>query len=166
MDEPKRYFLQPGFIFVSEEPYYIQTVLGSCVSVCLWDSTRNMGGMNHFIYPRTTGADRNARYGDAAIPHLVRLMVRLGSEIKNLRAHVVGGAENPEFTSFIGQENSDVAEKVLNRLGVEIMTRDLGGSIGRKVVFLNYNGEIAVYKVQTSRIRESDWFNSRKNGTQ
>ena len=35
----------------------ITTVLGSCVSTCLWDPVERIGGMNHFMLP-----------GDAAGP--------------------------------------------------------------------------------------------------
>ncbi len=36
----ENYFLKPGYIFLSENPTVISIVLGSSVSVCLYDSRR------------------------------------------------------------------------------------------------------------------------------
>ena len=33
----------------------LSTTLGSCVSVCLWEPSRQIGGMNHFLLPHSTG---------------------------------------------------------------------------------------------------------------
>lgn len=43
-------FLYAGDIIVSEEQP-ILTVLGTCVSVCLYDRKKQYGAMNHFYYP-------------------------------------------------------------------------------------------------------------------
>jgi len=47
------YFIKPGYIFVSAKPAIISAVLGSCVSVCIYDNKLKTGGMNHFKLPKT-----------------------------------------------------------------------------------------------------------------
>ena len=53
-----------GGIFASREPAVVRTVLGSCVSACLFDPLTSVGGMNHFMLPEgDTEADTPTRYG-------------------------------------------------------------------------------------------------------
>lgn len=43
--------LLPGEYYVTVEDEIIVTVLGSCVSACIRDPIRGIGGMNHFMLP-------------------------------------------------------------------------------------------------------------------
>lgn len=151
----KQYFLEPGHIFVSEQPYLISTVLGSCVSVCLWDSVRKAGGINHYMWSQSKG-NNNARYGDVATKHLIRLLLELGCHPSTLKAHIVGGGCNPELSSTIGESNVAIAEEILQTFGIKIITRDVGGQTGRKLIFDNLSGEILVYK--GINVRKNDWY--------
>lgn len=154
--EMESYFLQPGYIYASHEHIFLNTVLGSCVAVALWDSHNAFGGMCHYIYPQQEKNARNARFGDVAIPYLIRLMQELGSRKNELMAHVVGGGVNPEFASTIGGTNAQVAERLLLQQGIEIVTLDVGGNVGKKISFNTLTGELLVYT--TTKIRDNDWY--------
>lgn len=157
MSTEEKYFLKPGYIFASEQPYLIHTVLGSCVSVCLWDVVRKAGGMNHYIYGRANHGNCNARYGDVSILYLIHYLMReMGCRRPNLRAHIIGGGYNRELDSKIGDGNVAVAEELLAENGIEVATKDVGGETGRKVIFNNVTGEVLVYK--GINIRRSDWY--------
>jgi chemotaxis protein CheD len=156
IEQSKNFYLQPGFIFVSQEPHYIHTVLGSCVSVCLWDSLNMFGGMNHYIYANCDTDDPNGRYGEVSLPHLLKLMQDMGSKKTNLRAHLVGGARNAQLSSLVGDENVILAEKWLKKNRIPIIVKDVGGTHGRKIVFHNQSGEVYVYRVE--QVRRSDWY--------
>jgi len=41
--------IEPGEYFTSNEKIIISTLLGSCVSACLWDPVHKIAGMNHFL---------------------------------------------------------------------------------------------------------------------
>ncbi len=153
--ELPKYFLQPGYIFISKEPHLVHTVLGSCVSVCVWDAKKLYGGMNHYIYDRFR-KERNTRYGDVSIPYLIKLMHQEGSKITDLKVHLLGGAQNPNLGSSLGKLNSELAVEYFGKNGIEVLSKDLGGVLGRKVVFNNSTGEILVYKL--NRIRNEDWY--------
>jgi len=156
MNTEEKYFLEPGYIFVSEQPYFIHTVLGSCVSVCIWDSVRKIGGMNHFIYGRAGEGLYNAKYGDVSTAYLVHLMLKAGCRKYDMKAHIAGGGHNSELNSRIGDENVAVAEEILKKNLIQIMTKDVGGQTGRKLVFNNITGEIIVYK--GINVRRIDWY--------
>ncbi len=85
----ERRFLQPGHLLVCEAPTRITTILGSCVAVCMWDPTRGVGGMNHFMLPLTTaGTAAGPRFGAVAMEQLVAKLRSLGARLPFLRARV------------------------------------------------------------------------------
>ena len=43
--------IKPGEYYVTPREMMIVTVLGSCVSACIRDRQRGIGGMNHFMLP-------------------------------------------------------------------------------------------------------------------
>lgn len=151
------YQLEPGYIYFSRAPSAVRTVLGSCVAVCLWDRRRSWGGMNHFLHPFTRERSRaTAQYGNVAVSALVRIMEEEGCRRGDLVAQIYGGG-CPEGVerSDVGAANVRVARRVLRSRGIRVVSEDVGGTLGRKIVFDTGSGHVAVLKV--SKIRESDW---------
>ncbi len=139
-------YLHPGELFASSEPTEVSTILGSCVSVCLWDTRLRLGGINHFLLPTApVGHVRSIRYGETAIPALLAELVRLGSLRRHLQAKVFGGAamnglqQGPQGLS-LGQRNAELARRLLAKEGIAILAEDLGGAFGRKVRFRTDDG--------------------------
>ncbi|MCX7822275.1 MAG: chemotaxis protein CheD [Syntrophobacterales bacterium] len=154
------YFLKKGYIYIPSVPTLISTVLGSGISVCLWDRKRQRGGMNYFLYPET-GNPLEARsiYGNVATIALVKFFREDGSEIKDLEAQIIGGAtpiDASEDHISIARGNVFIARKILRRYGIPIVAEDVGGTKGRKVVFNTFTSEIAI--VHVDRIRREDWY--------
>ncbi|MGD8388143.1 MAG: chemotaxis protein CheD [Desulfobacteraceae bacterium] len=154
---PANYFLKPGYIFVPSRPTVVSTVLGSCVAVVLWDRNRKTGGISHFQLPTFQKPNPpTARYGDASTVMLIRMMLQDGSKPKHLEAQIFGGAYNSEVSSKnVGRENIRMARKVLARYAIRIVSEDVGGERGRKIVFDSGANEVAVLKVD--RLRQGDW---------
>ncbi|MBW1800358.1 MAG: chemotaxis protein CheD [Deltaproteobacteria bacterium] len=152
------YFLKPGYIFVTKKPTIISTVLGSCVAVFICDRKRKMNGINHYELPYAGKSDPpTARYGNVAIIALIRMMLDEGAKVKHMEAQIFGGAHDRKMISTnIGLENIKMARKVLNKKGVRIVSEDVGGEKGRKIVLDTISSEIAVVKV--NRIRRGDWY--------
>jgi GGDEF domain-containing protein/chemotaxis receptor (MCP) glutamine deamidase CheD len=106
------HYLYPGGIFAADpRPHRVTTVLGSCVSVCLWDRVRGVGGINHFLLPLWNGDGLpTPRYGNIAIAALIDRMLALGCSRENLRAKLFGGAamwENPNGLLAVGERTSN-----------------------------------------------------------
>lgn len=152
------YFLEPGSIALAEHATVISTVLGSCIAVCLYDRKRKVGAMNHFQFPSVQKRHlATARYGNVATLALVRMMCKDGSKAVDLEAQIFGGAYNPQVSSTdIGRENLTVARRILSRLRIPILSEDVGGGKGRKLVFDTGTNEIAVLKVD--KLRAKDWY--------
>lgn len=148
------YFVKPGFLCVCRERCLLKTVVGSCVAVCLWDKVCCTGGMCHFVHPRRLNNQSTARYGDVAVRHLIRLSIAGGSKKRNLVAHLAGGCANLHLSSGIGSENILIAEKILRIHHIPVLTREVGGTDGRRVVFDTTTGDVQVGHVRY--IREDD----------
>jgi chemotaxis protein CheD len=128
---------------VANTPTSIVTILGSCVSVCLWDPGAGVGGMNHYLLPLHVEREKSARFGSVAIPRLVEEVVTAGADPRRLQAKVFGGASViGAFTRGrrLGDENARLALESLDALGIPIIDQDLGGMKGRKLVFHSDDG--------------------------
>ena len=152
-----QYFLKPGYIFLSQEPALIYTVMGSAVTVCLWDRKNHFGGVAHFQYPKTSNKDEaTPRYGNVALLTLINLMKKDGADHSYLEAQIFGGGDPvPTSEETLGKQNAAMARRILIRQGIPITSEDVGGIKGRKLVFKTDTNEVIILKVE--RLRKEDW---------
>ena len=146
------HFLYPGTIFAKPGQCAITTILGSCISVCLYDPVLRIGGMNHYLLPFWNGEGlQTPKYGNIAIPMLIDNMLGLGSKKINLKAKVFGGGAVLETTCGllnIGDRNISFAESSLAENRIPIIGKDVGDVLGRKVMFMTESGDVFVKKVK------------------
>ena len=138
-----KHFLYPGQLFVSKEPIVITTILGSCAALCLWDRQKKIGGMNHYLLPDGSDNGPNRlRYGNIANPALLRELLALGCEPKDLQAKIFGGssafAANP--LESVGTRNVQLAEEFLRSVGIPVIAKEVSGKRGRKLIFQTADG--------------------------
>ena len=142
----------PGEFYVTDREELITTVLGSCVSACIYDPSSRLGGMNHFMLPGNevaNDADGSTRYGLFAMESLVNEILKRGSLKKNLRAKLFGGGQIIENMSDIGQKNIRFARKFLFSEAIPLESHDLGLSFPRKVNFFPFSGKVMVKRLQS-----------------
>ena len=153
-----KHFLIPASIYVDDRPAVISTILGSCVAAAVHDRVAMRGGMNHFLLPRTDGDVPTAKYGDAAMHKLIRLLLAMGSRPGELDAILFGGAYagNSSDSMRIAEANIAVAEEILARYGVPIRRRYIGATTGRKVSFFTHSGEHSLKLLTSSERIEAD----------
>jgi len=154
----KRHYLYPGTLFVHRQPHLVTTVLGSCVSVCLWNQTSHLGGINHYLLPLWNGEGlQTPKYGNIAIAKLVDKVRTLSNPGDKLIAKVFGGAsmwEKTEGLLAIGQRNIEFALEALESHKIPIVGSDLGGYYGRKVIFNSGDGTVLMRRQRSMRISE------------
>ena len=143
---PERHYLYPGTLFVHRKPHLITTVLGSCVAVCLWNQTSQLGGINHYLLPLWNGEGLpTPKYGNIAIAKLYEKVRAHSNPGDKLIAKVFGGASMWEKTDgllAVGQRNIDFALETLDTIGISVVAKDLGGHQGRKVIFNSGDGSV------------------------
>ena len=159
MSEEIRLSLNIGQIIVVANPSMISTVLGSCVSVCLYSTHKKTGGMIHYALPYQLDhniAEDPLRYGDQAIPILIREMEKISlAPISTFKAKIIGGANCLVRTSIggfnnIGEQNIQMARDILNRHQIEVIGEHVGGEVGRKVYFYTADGRVMVSSLKQS----------------
>ncbi len=132
----------------------ITTVLGSCVSTCLWDPVARIGGMNHFMLPGDTASPgspwaASARFGVYAMEVVINEMLRLGADRRRLVAKVFGGARL--LAGFerldVGAKNSEFVIEFLRVEGIRVLAQDLLDVCPRKVHFFVDTGKVQVKRL-------------------
>jgi chemotaxis protein CheD len=152
------YHLEPGYVYYSGKGAVIRTVVGSCVAVCLWDSRKHAGGMNHFMHAGRGENDKRTTYfGDVALPVLVNMMHReFGSKKTDLHVRIYGGGSPMNFNEqTIGEDNIAITREFIQKVGTRLVSEDVGGTLGRKLLFDTATGQVAILKVQ--QLRREDW---------
>lgn len=149
------HFLYPAELFVSKTPYQVNTILGSCVAVCLFDPVTQMGGINHYMLPYWNGQGlASPKYGNIAIDRLVDKMISYGCNKNSLKAKIFGGGEVIEtnIVQFhIGLRNIEVAKTMLEEMKIPIVSSSVGGKLGRKIEFFTGTGDVRQKYVQKTQ---------------
>ena len=155
---PTQFFLKPGYAMANHEASVIRSVLGNCVAVTFFDRSNCFGGMNQFVFPRTDRReDMTAQYGNVGIRALFRMLIDMGANRQSLVAQIIGGAQCQVFDDEgLGSKNIHVARAVLEQLKVPVVSEDVGGSMGRKVIYHSGSNEIGIFKFD--HLRNNDWF--------
>ncbi|MDR0385776.1 MAG: chemotaxis protein CheD [Prevotellaceae bacterium] len=146
MGDLPKHLLYPADIFVDKIPHIVSTVLGSCISVCLYDPVLKLGAINHFILPQWNGHDlATMKYGNLATIRILEELLNYGSQYENLVAKIFGGADalTKTPTNFhIGKRNAQMALEILDEFRIPIVQINTGGNQGRKIGFNTYTGEV------------------------
>ena len=139
----------PGEYYVTNENLLLITVLGSCISACLWDNRAGVGGMNHFMLPEGDAADTSGRYGSYAMELLINDMMKLGARRESIQAKVFGGAQ--VIHSFknmnVGERNTQFVREYLQTERIPVISEDVLDIYPRKVVFFGKSGKAMVKRL-------------------
>ena len=131
----------------------ISTILGSCVSCCLWDPVAGVGGMNHMLLTvsSATHSGPSNLAGINAMELLINDILKLGGQRERLRAKAFGGARMVAGLSDIGRSNSEFTLEFLKQEGIRCESSSLGGRAARHVMFWPATGR-ALQKVRTDEV--------------
>lgn len=120
--------------------------IGSCVVVTAYDPAAAVGGMAHVMLPGVSPAGdgrSRIRYARDAVNALMHEMVTLGAQATRLRACLVGGAnvlglghDSP------GRETAESIGGILQRQGIEVAAREVGGGQRRSCVLEVGHGRV------------------------
>ncbi|AWN16007.1 chemoreceptor glutamine deamidase CheD [Salinisphaera sp. LB1] len=146
--------LLPKEFYVTDQPFVLTTVLGSCVAACLRDAAAGVAGMNHFMLPDLDGAEsariRSMVYGGYAMNRLIDALLAHGARRERLEAKVFGGANvlADMRTARIGDANADFVRDYLARARIPILAEDLGGGWPRQVQYAAGTGRARVRRLR------------------
>jgi chemotaxis protein CheD len=148
----------PGEYYVTRGEEAISTVLGSCISACIRDPLKNVGGMNHFMLPEDASTGPNnwldpaiglaTRYGSYAMESLINDLLKLGATRERLEIKVFGGGRVLSGITDVGARNIAFVRSYLQLEEYRIVAEDLGGTQPRKVVYFPATGRVRVRRLR------------------
>jgi chemotaxis protein CheD len=148
----------PGEYYVTRGEEAVSTVLGSCISACIRDPVKNVGGMNHFMLPEDASTGPNnwldpaiglaTRYGSYAMESLVNDLLKLGAIRERLEIKVFGGGRVLSGMTDVGARNITFVRSYIELEGYRIAAEDLGGIQPRKVVYFPASGRVKMRRLR------------------
>ncbi|OIQ47659.1 MAG: hypothetical protein BM565_05550 [Gammaproteobacteria bacterium MedPE] len=141
-----------GDYYVSSQDEVICTVLGSCVSTCIRDTTIGVGGINHFLLPDADCdiLSSSNRYGVFAMEQLINAIIKYGGQRENFEIKVVGGGNMMAGANDIGQRNIAFVQQFLKTEGLAVSALDVGGLQARRIQYIAKTGQLMVQKLKDS----------------
>lgn len=148
----------PGEYYVTCHDEAITTVLGSCISACIRDPVRGIGGMNHFMLPQDGSRSRSAwldpavglatRYGTYAMESLINDLLKLGAQRGRLEVKLFGGGRVLTSITDVGARNIEFVRQFVEIEGYAIAAQDVGGTQPRKIVYFPSAGRVKVRRLR------------------
>jgi chemotaxis protein CheD len=143
----------------------VTTVLGSCVAVTFFSAQLGLGAICHAMLPAPKGGDDPTLLGEKrwkfvcyAIDELIRCFQQPGVPPSAVEVKIFGGGhllQRPTAESrglTVGSANVALARRLLAEAGFEIVAGDVGGPLGRKVVFNTKTGSVHVKSLGGSNL--------------
>jgi chemotaxis protein CheD len=144
-------FLLPGEHFVGDARYRIRTLLGSCVSITLWQPRRRIGAMSHFMLAERARADDelNGRYGEDSMALMLAALKEEGVGPTECQAKIFGGgAMFPTIEAGagagVGRRNGESAARLLRLHRIPVLATSLFGTGHRHIIFNVRTGDVWV----------------------
>ncbi len=151
------HFVQPGYLAMSDDPAVFSSVCGCGVVLTLWDRMNRSGGIVHCLYAKEKQGTVHGNYCAAtAIPALVRMVGCSPQRITAYEAQLFGGGYHDRQVQKHADGVVRVVKSELKRHKIRVTSEDLGGVLGRKVMFNTNSGEVVVLK--TPKVRQTDWY--------
>ncbi len=137
----------PGEFYATSADQVLVAVLGSCVAVCLFDSQRGIGGMNHFLLPDLT----SARHGVRILEQLIEELLREGARRHQLEAKVFGAGNLPNdlLRHDTTLRTVEFVHSYLDTEGIPLLAEDVMGPQARKIYIFPSSGKVLVKKLKS-----------------
>lgn len=138
---------------IARDPGRLITLgLGSCVGVSLYDPIKRLGGLLHVMLPDSTqfnNVTKPAKFADLGIPLIIRELQLAGARTSRLQAKLVGGAQmfvgmDDKMALNIGQRNTEKSREILKKMGIPILSEEVGGNRGRTMILDTSTGDVFI----------------------
>jgi len=132
--------ISPGEYFISEKGMLIHTLIGSYVSVVIYDPVLKAGGMNHFMVAKNSGAK--------VMRELLDGLMKKGSMKNDLKAKILGGSIFSEEDEAVASSSLCLAEEFLESENIAITNRSTGGDKVRKIYYYPDSFKVLIGKLK------------------
>ena len=130
-----------------QAPDELETLLGSCVGIAIWERKSKLGALAHIVLPKNPGtASTPGKFADTAISDMKQKLVARGANPRRLTAKIAGGATmfGPATAQDIGKRNCEAVLEYLRKAEISVLAQHIGGEQGRQVRFSTSDGSLSV----------------------
>lgn len=132
-----------GQVSLTRAPNRLESVLGSCIGLVVYDEISGIAGMAHVLLPDSAGRAAGklpGKYADRALPCLITGLLKHGANRSGLKAKIAGGARMFQNamdyqTGDVGSGNVAAVRAALKEANIPIVSAEVGGTAGRKATF-------------------------------
>ncbi len=139
---------------MSCDPARVITVLGSCVSVTMFNERLGIGAICHALLPRNNGNGDDFKYVDSSIRQMIRAFEKLKVDRHEIEVKLFGGGDmfrmqiaRPFFIS-VGEQNVKMALKTIEKEKLKLMASDVGGHLGRKLYYYTHTNAVFIKRLK------------------
>lgn len=118
----------------------LRSTLGSCVGIGFLWREKGLYGLAHCLLPEAPGPRQGigAKYVTDAVPSLMALMRIREPDVPQIEAVIAGGACMVQHRQvprhgMIGEQNAEVAQRLVAATGIRVIHVDVGGLAGRQL---------------------------------
>ncbi len=136
MQNLQPYHVAAGSFYVSHtQPLILQSFLGTCVGVALFDEKAQVGGLMHLLLPEPVsraGTDQPEKYASTGFPLFLEAICRQGAAKNHLKAHIAGGAlvgplKDVDLHLDIGGRTVETVMRYLSQADIKVEKSETGG---------------------------------------
>jgi|MudIll2142460700_1097286.scaffolds.fasta_scaffold170760_2 chemotaxis protein CheD len=161
-DDLPSIYLHPGELIICQEPTRVITVLGSCVSVTMYNRRLKFGSICHGTMPRCKAIQHCTepcidafKFMDCAIQHMLTSFAEFGIRNGDIEVKIFGGADTlmSKSSNTIGSQNIKVTLDTLSREKLGVIAADVGDNFGRKLIFFTHTGDVYLKRLNKATYR-------------
>ena len=153
-------YLKPGEFYLAEESAHITTVLGSCVALTFFDPSSMIGAICHAVHPRCEpltacagNCGQQFAFVTCAVPAMLERLHPYDIDWDRMEIKLFGGASilNSRTTQdrhiSVGRQNIEAAQAVLKARKLRLKVAEVGGWLGRKLIFDTATGNVWIKRL-------------------
>jgi putative nucleotidyltransferase with HDIG domain len=153
MQTQQHHHVAAGSYYVSQsKPLILQSFLGTCVGVALWDEDAQVGGLIHLLLPEpvsTTGLTQPEKYASTGFPLFLEAIYNQGALQSRLKVYIAGGAlvgplNDADLNLDIGGRTVETVLQYLEAKKIKVEKSETGGFFTCNINLNLENGQCTI----------------------
>ncbi len=168
MKFPGHFYLKPGELYTGVSPAHVITILGSCVAVTMYHKQKNVAVMCHAMQPvcsnKASGCQDECchkfKIVQCTITEMINQLRSMDVPKEGLEVKLFGGSTQFNISGegredkAIGRQNINAALDVLSVHGISLNVLEVGGDMGRKLIFDTNSGAVFLKRIGPFRTQK------------
>lgn len=126
--------------------------VGSCLVITFYDRNLKLGALSHPMLPKKPLSlmnESSSKYVDSSIKEVLDILINAGIKLEQLEVKLIGANNILNSGNYcnIANENLATAQDIMQELGINVLDKMIGGSVGQSVEFSIKTGLVTVKSI-------------------